>query len=40
MFGWQDAGFIWKNMMHDRKAVAGQPESLAEAKAFGKKLTE
>jgi hypothetical protein len=27
-------------MMHDRKAAAGQPESLAEAKAFGKKLTE
>ena len=40
MFGWKDEGFLWKNMMHDRKAVAGQPESLAEAKAFGKKLTE
>lgn len=39
-FGWKDCGFLWKNMMHDRKAVAGQPESLAEAKAFGKKLTE
>ena len=40
MFGWTDCGFLWKNMMHDRKAVAGNPEAIAEAKAFGQKLTE
>lgn len=38
MFGWTDCGLLWKNMMHDPKAVSGQPESLAEAKALGKKL--
>lgn len=40
MFGWTDAGLIWKNMMHDKNAVAGDAEAVAEAKAFGKKLVE
>jgi len=38
MFGWTDCGLFWKNMMHDPKAASGQPESLEEAKALGKKL--
>lgn len=38
MFGWTDCGFIWKNMMMDKKAVERNSAYIAEAKAFGKKF--
>jgi len=37
MLGWKNTGFLWQNMMHDKKAIAQHPEKLAEAQGLGKK---
>jgi multimeric flavodoxin WrbA len=38
MFGWENAGYIWQNMLHDKTAVSKMADKLAEAKEFGRKL--